>query len=99
MNFVNDKDKFVLESANGGQWYVCNLLGKESKDGLLDYEIVEVCYSEEKAKERLVEMYMFSQSQKDMTVVKNSQKQKGNTRASLRVPKSERKKATLKDIL
>lgn len=97
MSFIEDKNKFVLESKKGGQWFVCNLIKGECKKGQLDYEIVEVCYSEEKAKERLVELFMFSQSQKKMTVVRCEKK--GNTRASLRVPKAERKKPTLKDIL
>lgn len=97
MPFVADRNRFVLESKKGGQWFVCNLVEGECKKGQLNYEIVEVCYSEQKAKDRLVEMYMFSQSQEKMTVVKKEKKK--NTRASLRVPKSERKKATLRDIL
>ena len=69
-----DRDKFIMESESGGQWYVCTIVGKEKKEQMLDYEIISVHYSEDKAKDCLIEMLMFKQSIKSMEIIKKHKK-------------------------
>ena len=61
MSAVKDKDRFIMQSKAGDQWFACVLLEDDEKkaNGQFRYEIVKVFYSETRAKVYIDKANMF----------------------------------------
>ncbi len=76
---IQDKDRFVMQSESGEQWYVCSLIEhsiKKQNTPAFEYEIIKIFYSEDKALKELAIMNMFNKDIRKLKTVKKAKDKK-----------------------